>query len=268
MGILLFVLVAAAFAAGVFWLVRKNRQITEQRNLLFSVQARHAGWRFELNPAWRSADVMTSAEGGVPPRSEEEDIEFSFEGAVSGWPWRMWHDSGRRYRTGNESSMPTAAWNCDELRTPQRSLMILPRWKYRFESGRIVGAIEGAVNLFARAIAEQMGREASGDTRQAFFKRAVEIKGTLAGFDSAFVVLAAVELPGGWLDESLQALLLRWPVAGNPAGRGPAIEAQLGPDGLHLSFQNPPSQSWPFWEQFGRLGSTLAERLGPRLPHN
>lgn len=263
MGALLFLALAAAMAAGVFWLVRRNREITEQRNLLFSVQARHAGWAFELNPDYRSVTVTTPAEGGVPPGREQDDIEFTIEGAASGRPWRMWHDTGRRFRTGGESSMATAAWRCDGAGTPKRALMILPRWKYRFESGRIVGAIESAVNLFARAIAEQMGREPDGDTRQAFFARAVEIKGTRPGFEAAFVVLADPALPSGWLDAGLQSMLLEWPMPSGRSGRGPAIEAQLGPGGLRLTFQDPPAQSWPFWEQFGRLGVALVERLRP-----
>jgi hypothetical protein len=267
-GIFLFLVLCLAFAGLIVWLLRKNRRLTEQRDLLLSVQARHAGWRYAPNPDY---SALVSGGAGAAARNERQDIPFAFEGRTDGWGWRMWYDTGRRFTadagTGGgsdgvprETAIPSAVWVCEDLHAAQLSVMILPRWQYRFESGRVVGAIESAVSLFVDAIGGADGH----DSRQAFFKRAVELKGSRPGFDQAFVVLAGPGAPRDWLDDPLQTLLLQWPAeAGRPSTAGFAIDVRFGPEGLRLSFQRPASASWPFWEQFGRLGEALAARLGP-----
>jgi hypothetical protein len=267
MGKFLFLLAFLAFAGLIAWLFRKNRQLTEQRDLQFSVQARHAGWRYTTNPQYSS---MVIEGPGQAMRGQAQDVPFEFEGGGAGAGWRMWYDTGRRFNPdGNDDSggavrhggaIASASWQCEDLRAAQLSVMILPRWQYRFESGRVVGAIESAVSLFVDAIGGSDGH----DSRQAFFQRAVEIKGTRPGFDRAFVVLAGPGVPHDWLDDALQALLLQWPQAtGHTTMPGFAIDAKLGTDGLRVNFLKPASDSWPFWEQFGRLGEALAARLAP-----
>ena len=264
MGALLFFLLFGGLIALGVWLVRKNRQIIEQRDLMYSVQARHAGWRYLPNPQYSAqtgtVQVSQSASGASNPaqRSQAQDIPFEFDGTVAGAGWRMWYDNDRRSNTGGSSStMPTAVWHCAGLNTAHLSVMILPRWQYKVESGRVVGAIESAVGLFVSAVAGTDGH----DSRQAFFQRAVQIKGSRPGFDQAFVALAGPEAPHGWLDDNIQALLMQWPAPiGRPSTAGFAIDARWDADGLRLTFLRPP-ECWPFWDQFGRLGQALAAQL-------
>jgi hypothetical protein len=101
------------------------------------------------------------------------------------------------------------------------------------------------------------------DTRQAFFKRAVESKEVSPDFARTFVVLLEPGTHAVWLDEALQATLLKWPKnTSGPGQMGIPFEAGLGANGLRLEYQHPPYEKWEFWAQFGAVGATLVSRLG------
>jgi hypothetical protein len=237
----------------VVWLIRKNRQLIEQRNQQFSVFARHEGWRFAPNPQYGSI-IASSAR----VRTEDDDIAFTFDGRCEAFEWRMWYDANHRFEAASDdrsSAIASAIWLCQSVCTPELAMLILPRWQYRIESGRIFGAIASAANAFMAAVAETD----DSDTRQAFFKRAVELKGALPGFADAFVVLVGPEVRRDWLDEELQGLLLHWPKA--TTGGKLALEASLGSRGLRIVFQRVVSDAWPFWKQFGQLGQAIGLRL-------
>jgi hypothetical protein len=56
----------------------------------------------------------------------------------------------------------------------------------------------------------------------------------------------------------------RQPTHGKTSSSGIALEMRFGTEGLHVAMQQPSFDDWKFWEQFGRLGETLALRLAAR----
>ena len=252
LGSLLFWIFLVGFAALVFWLIRKNRQLTERRNEEFEEQADRLGWRFARNPQY-STLIQSSDSPYV--RNEEEDIAFEIEGNTNGRDWRMWYDTRRRLSTDHPT--PFALWTCESVASQDLSILILPRWRYRMESGRVVGAMVSAVT----AAADVVGADVH-DTRQGFFKRAMEFKEVRPDFAETFVVLLNPGMNAAWLDEVLQATLLRWPKnTAGPRQPGIPLEASLGANGLRLEYSHPPYDVWAFWAQFGGVGTTLLTRL-------
>jgi len=251
MGFFIFVLVAAAVAAGVIGVLRWNRQRLEQRDRLFTTFARHADWHYRRNP------VRDDSWSNDP----ETRFEFEFEGGPADARWTMRLYPARRQRGDAEpQAIATAVWRCFDLGAARTAFMILPRWQYRLETGKVVGTIEQLVSAFVDVVNETE----SSENRQAFFRRATEVKGTLPGFDEAYAVLAGPELPQWRLTEEVQALLLRWAMLSAQSTKPSLLlHARLDMSGLCLSFQRPAAQSWPFWSQFGRLGEALAANLGP-----
>jgi hypothetical protein len=234
----LFLLLFIAIIALIIWLISKNRQITAQRNQQFSVLARHAGWRFAVNPQYTS---IVAGPQSLNTRDQDSDIQFTIDGSRETIAWRMWYDTDLRSRTDSASSGP--------------------RRQYRVESGHIVGAIERAFSAIASAVT---GAD-EHNSRQAFFKRAVELRGSSPEFQKAFVVLVGPQVRQDWLDDGLQSLLLHWPKGvGRTSSSGVALEMRFGTEGLHVAMQQPSFDDWKFWEQFGRLGETLALRLAAK----
>jgi hypothetical protein len=253
-----FTLLFAAFIGFIVWLVRKNQQLLRERDLKFSIGAHDTGWRYAPNPEYSGVIVR----GQV--RNEAQDVAFTFDGHCDAFDWCMWYDNGRRFASDSSSSGPstvsTAVWRCESLHADQLQMLILPRGQYRVESGRIFGAVAAFASSFAAAVTGTDGH----DSHQAFFKRAVELKGTLAGFDNAFAVLIGPGASQAWLDEKLQSMLLQWPKGCTPSPAhsvGFGLAVSYGADGLQMTFRQPLSDSWPFWEQFGRLGQELGLRL-------
>jgi len=249
-GSLLFWIFFVAFAVFIFWLIRKNRQLTEGRDQEFDEQADLEGWRFARNPRY---NTLVRSPDSSYVRSEEEDIAFEIEGSTNGRNWRMWYDTQRRI--GTDHPIPSARWVCEAVSSPALSVLILPRWRYRFESGRVVGAMVSAVSAAASVVGADVQ-----DTRQAFFKRAVESKEVSSDFARTFIVLLEPGTTAVWLDEALQATLLKWPKnTSGPRQMGIPFEAGLGAKGLQLEYQHP---AWEFWAQLGGVGATLISRLG------
>ena len=250
---LLFALIFAAFIAFAVWLIRKNSQIIAERNQGLESEARQHGWNFSRNPSYRQVDL--SADDIRIPRARADDVEFFIEGRVQDIPWRMWYDTGRRFHTTTDSSdsNASAVWACDGVRSRELSVLILPRWQYRIESSHAFGAVaEVAKAVF-------VGDTDERDSRQRFFTRAIELSGTDPGLHDAYAVLVGREAPHDWLDQEIQSLLLHMPKPVTPAKT--SLVASLGSGGLRIDFQRPNVESWPFWDQFGRLGQALAQRL-------
>jgi len=260
MSLMLFLLALFAVVALVVWLVRKERHLIAQRDQMFSVCARHENWSYTTNPLYKSK-LRVPASLGTRSQWDDTDFEFKFEGGPAAAHWSMRnYPARRRGDDSQQASIPTATWQSTDLGTPRTAAMILPRWQHRLETGRVVGAIENIVSAFVDVVNDTE----SSESRQAFFRRATELKGTLPGFDETFAVLAGPEAPQGWLDESLQETLLKWPMIDQRRSRSRQfLYARLDQGGLSISFQRPPSASWPFWQQLARLGETLAARLGP-----
>jgi len=251
---ILFTLLFAAFIAFVIWLIRKNSQIVAERNQRLESGARQHGWHFSSNPGYRQVDV--SVDDLRIQRTGPEDVEFTIEGRIQDVPWRMWYDTGRRFKTSTDSSGSdaVAVWACDGVRARELSVLILPRWEYRVESSHAFGAIA----TLAKA-AFTLGDGDERDSHQRFFTHAVELTGTNPGLHNAYAVLVGRDAPHDWLDQEIQSLLLTMP---KPlTGTNTSLVASLGSHGLRIDYQRPNAQSWPFWEQFGRLGQALAQRL-------
>jgi len=247
----LFWLAFSAFVGFFIWLIRLNRLLTEKRNQRFEVFARNRGWQFIPNAQYSSIVAGTA-------RTEEDDIAFTIEGRSEVFGWRMWYDTSHRFDLSSDnrpSAIPFAVWACDSICARELTLMILPRWQYRIETSRIFGAIASAASAFVAAVAGVDDHDSS----QRFFQRASQLKSTSPGFEDAFVVLTGPDVPRNWLDEELQVLLVRWPKGA--ASTRLELTATLGSKGLRIVFQRPIVDSWPFWEQFGRLGQGLALRL-------
>jgi len=251
---ILFALLLAAFVACAIWLIRKNSQILAERNQRLESGARQHGWHFSPNPGYSQVDA--SVDDVRIRRTSPDDVEFTIEGRIQDVPWRMWYDTGRRFKTSTSGSGSdaSAVWTCDGIRSRELSVLILPRWQYRIESSHAFGAVAAvATAVFT------LGDTDERDSRQRFFTRAVELTGTDRRLHDSYAVLVGRDLPHDWLDQEIQNLLLTMP---RPlTGTNMSLVASLGSGGLRIDFQRPNVQSWPFWEQFGRLGQVLVQRL-------
>ena len=250
----LFALLFAAFIAFAVWLIRKNSQIVAERNQRLESEARQHGWHFSRNPGYRQVDV--SVDDVRIRRTSPDDVEFTIEGRIQDVPWRMWYDTGRRFDTSTSSSGSdaSAVWACDGVRSRELSVLILPRWQYRIESSHAFGAVAAVAKA-----AFTLGDADERDSRQRFFTRALELTGTDPGLHNAYAVLVGRDVPHDWLDQEIQSLLLHMPKPLTLTNT--SLVASLGAAGLRIDFQRPNVESWPFWEQFGRLGQALAQRL-------
>jgi hypothetical protein len=255
MGPGLFVLLFAAFAALVILGIRRGGQIKARRNDLFALEAQKSGWRFELNPDFAQVRVHNPLPG---PRPAEPDQEFFIDGRTQGMPWRMWYDTGNRYSSdGSASPAETAIgyWQCQTKRTAALALLIIPRWQYKIESSRAFGTLATVAKAFARPDAA-----ADRDSRQAFYPHAVEVHTSNARLHDTYAILTSPNIPQTWLDNTLEELLLSIPKSRFLTK--PCLIASFGAQGLRLEFNCPDVDAWNFWQQFGRLGETLAKRLG------
>ncbi|SPE25149.1 exported hypothetical protein [Burkholderiales bacterium] len=97
----LFWLLLVAIVALAVWLIRKNRQISDQRNEQFAVMVRHAGWRFEINP--QTSSVVPGPQS-PSVRDPQSDIEFTIDGGREMLAWRMWFDAGLRFQANSAGS--------------------------------------------------------------------------------------------------------------------------------------------------------------------
>jgi hypothetical protein len=252
LGKLIFWAFFIAFVALVYWLFRKNQQIAEKQSDQFEEAAKKNGWRYSHNPRY---STVTYAENSSYVRNEIEDIQFEFTGGLGGRAWRMWYDSNRRANKNDPAQ--SAIWLCEGVRARELSILILPRWRYRFESGRIMTTIASA----AGAAAQALGTDVQ-DTRQEFFKRAVELRPTDRSFADAFIVLSGTGATGDWLDEAMQVALTQWPTSTyRPTLGNASFELSFGAHGLRLEYQRPADDQWAFWDKFGQLGVALANRL-------
>lgn len=254
----LFLLVLAAFAALVVWLVRKNRQLLDARDAQFAAGARLQGWSYAPNPGY---SAIISRGPGALQRTEDEDIAYSFEGELAGATWRMWYDTQRRFATrpGDSSSTTSVAvWAGESVRANALALLILPRLQYRLESSRIVGAVASAANSLIAAVSGGDPRE----SRQEFLRNSTEVQGSIPGFREFIVVLTGPGVLADWLDAELQSMLLHWPPGTAPAK--PTLTVSLGSGGLRIEVLRPIDGRWEFWEHLGRLGAELTSRLTKR----
>ena len=219
--------------SGVAWLIAKGRQLNRQRDFERKVRARKLGWTY-----------VGTREGRV---------DYRFAGSASNIEWSMWYDGDR----GDRSPTPKAHWQSTNLRTAQLSLVIIGRRRYQIESG-IVGRLLIDV---VTGVAQAVGGDRVRADKTEFYESALTLDEGRAGFRERYAVAVSPEMPGGWLDEELQAALLDWPKPQRGAYRGDdKIEVTLGPDGLQIVVQQMPEE-FAFWNHLARLGEALAQRL-------
>nr|MBA3254012.1 hypothetical protein [Burkholderiaceae bacterium] len=222
----------ALFISGVTWLVVKGRQLNRQRDFERRVHARKLGWTY-----------FGTGEGRV---------DYRFSGSASDIEWAMWYDSDR----GDRSPTPKAHWQSANVRTPQLSLVIIGRKRYQMESGIVGRLLIDVVTGVAQAVG---GGQVRADKTE-FYESALTLDEGRAGFRERYAIAVSPEMPGGWLDDELQAALLDWPKPKRGAlYRGDEkIEVTLGPDGLQIVAQQMP-EDFAFWNHLARLGEALAQ---------
>lgn len=226
-------LVFGAGAAAVGWLVLKARHLERERHFQRRVQARKLGWTYDNERSGR--------------------IDYRFANAAEGVAWTMWYDSDR----GDKSPTPRAHWRSTNLHTPSLSLVIIGRRRFGLESGVVGQVLFGVVG----GIAQAMTGRTQGADKPTFYDSAIDLSEGKPAFRERFAIAVAPDMPRGWVDESLQALLLRWPEAGGPAFRGEdSIEITLGADGLNIVAQRMP-EDFAHWHHLARLGEHVARRL-------
>lgn len=166
----------------------------------------------------------------------------------------MWYDSDR----GDRSPTPKAHWQSTNLRTPQLSLVIIGRKRYEMESGVVGRMLTDVVSGVAQAVVG--GQVFSSKTR--FYESATTLDEGGAGFRERYAAVISADMPSGWLDGELQALLLNWPKPKRGAAYRSAekVEMTLGPEGLQIVAQQMP-EDFAFWNHLAGLGEALAQRL-------
>jgi hypothetical protein len=237
----LIVTVMAAAIGGGAWLFTYNRQLQKQRHFDRKIHARKLGWAYDGERDGR--------------------IDYRFTGAAGGIEWSMWYDSDR----GDKSPTPKAYWKSTNVRTPHLSLVIIGRKRYQMESGAVGRILMDVVTGVAQAVSGS--REIHSD-KSAFYESALLLEDGPAAFRERYAVAVAPDMPRGWLDEQLRALLLKWPTPKHGAAyRGDEkIEVTLRPDGLQIVAQ-PMPEDFAFWNHLQQLGEALARKLGSLANH-
>lgn len=222
----------AAIAGALAWLVMFARRVERQKHFERKVQARKLGWTYDDRRSGR--------------------VDYRFSGAVDGIAWQMWHDSDR----GDKSPTPRAYWRSSNLRTPGLSLVIIGRRRYGIESGVVGRVLMGVVG----GIAEAMTGRAVGSDKPSFYDSAIELPEGRPSFRERFAVVAAPDMPRGWVDDELQALLTTWASATRSFRSEDAVEINLGADGLQVVVQRMPEE-FASWQHLARLGQNVARQL-------
>ena len=224
---------------GVTWLIAKGRQLQKQQDFERKVQARKLGWTYD----------------GTRDGTRDGRIDYRFAGSAHGIEWSMWSDSDR----GDNSPTPKAYWQSSNVRTPRLSLVIIGRKRYQMESGAVGRILMDVVTGVAQAVSGGNGRADKSE----FYESATTLEDGRAAFRERFAVAVAPDMPRGWLDEELQALMLNWPKPrrGAPYRSDEKVEVTLGPDGLQIVAQHMP-EDFSFWNHLAHLGEALAQRLG------
>ncbi len=227
--------VSAAAIGGVAWLIAWSKQVQRQQDFERKVQARKLGWRYDSVRNGRA--------------------DYRFSGSGGGVEWSMWYDSDR----GNKSPRPKASWKSANVTAPNLSLVIIGRKRYQMESGVISRLVMDVVAGVAQAVS---GSDEPSD-KSDFYESSITLDEGRPGFRERFVVAVAPDMPRGWLDESLQALLLDWPKSrrGAPYRSHERIEVTLRADGLRIVAQQMP-EDFALWNHLAKLGEALAQRLG------
>jgi len=214
------------------WLVSMARRKEREKHFERKVQARKLGWSYDDQRAGR--------------------VDYRFSGAADGVAWQMWYDSDR----GDRSPTPRAYWLSGNLRTPRLSLVIIGRRRYGLESGVVGRVLMGVVG----GIAEAMTGRAAGSDKTSFYDSAIELPEGRPSFREHFAVVAAPDMPRGWVDDELQALLTTWTTTPRSFRSEDAVEINLGGDGLQVVVQRMPEE-FTSWQHLARLGQHLAVQL-------
>ncbi len=185
-------------------------------------------------------------------------IDYRFSGATRGIEWSMWYDSDR----GDKSPTPKGYWQSTNVRSAFLSLVIIGRKRYLMESGTVGRLLMDVVGGLAQAVAGETKDSVRVDKSE-FYESALVLEEGRPAFRERFAVAVSPDMPRGWVDEELQALLLEWPkTSGGVTYRSDEkVEITLRPDGLRIVAQQMP-QEFVFWNHLARLGEALAERLG------
>jgi hypothetical protein len=226
------IVVFVAIAAALAWLVLMARRVERQKHFERKVQARKLGWAYDDQRDGR--------------------VDYRFSGAADGIAWQMWHDSDR----GDESPKPQAYWRSSNLRTPGLSLVIIGRRRYGIESGVVGRVLMGVVG----GIAEAMTGRAAGSDKTSFYDSAIELPEGRPTFREHFAVVAAPDMPRGWVDDELQGLLTTWASDTRSFRSEDAVEINLGSDGLQVVVQRMP-QEFANWAHLAQLGQHVAQKL-------
>jgi hypothetical protein len=223
----------ASVAGALTWLHLLQRARRRERQFERRVQARKLGWSYV----------------------DERDgrIDYRFAGASEGLAWQMWYDSDR----GEKSPTPRACWLSANVRTSSLSLVILGRRRFGFESGMVGQVLLGVVG----GIAQAMTGRGDGPDKSSFYGAAIDLQAGRPLFRERFAIAVSPDMPRDWVDDELQALLLRWPSAGGTAFRSEdGVEVNLGADGLRIVAQRMPEE-FVCWQHLARLCEHLARNL-------
>lgn len=221
------------------WLIFKGRQIHQQQGFERKVQSRKLGWRYD--------------------DTRDGRIDYRFDGATDGIEWAMWYDSDR----GDDSPRPKAYWQSANVRTPRLSLVIIGRKRYQMESGVASRLLMDVVTGVAQALNGDRGHASGYANKSEFYESAITLDEGSAGLRERFAVAVSPDMPRGWLDAELEALLVNWPKPrrGTPYRSDENVEVSLRPDGLQIVAQQMPEE-FAFWNHLAQLGEALAQRLG------
>lgn len=237
-----FVGVVLALSIGGFaWLIVRGRQVQKQQSFERKVQARKLGWGYQ--------------------GTREGRVDYRFTGSTAGIEWSMWYDSDR----ADDSPTPKAYWQSSNVRTPRLSLVIIGRKRYQMESGAVGRILMDVVTGVAQAVS---GTGSGRADKAEFYESATTLDEGRANFRDRYVVAIAPDMPRGWLDQELQALLLTWPRSkrGATYRSDEKVEINLGQDGLKIVAQQMP-EDFVFWNHLAQLGQALAQRLGSLAQH-
>jgi hypothetical protein len=231
-GLLALALIAAV-AGAIVWLVFKASQLERQRHFERRVQARKLGWSYDDQRDGR--------------------IDYRFVGSGAGIAWEMWYDSDR----GDKSPSPRATWRSNNLRTPSLSLVIIGRKRFGLESGVVGRVLLDVVS----GIAQAMAGHGVGSDKTDFYDSAIDLPEGRPLFRERFAVAIAPDMPRGWIDETLQGLLMDWaPSLGKDFRADDSVEVNLRADGLQIVVQRMP-EDFASWQHLARLGEHIAQRL-------
>ena len=235
--------ISALFVGGFAWLIVKGRQAQKQQQFDRKVQARKLGWSY-----------LGTREGRV---------DYRFAGINNGIEWSMWHDSDR----GDKSPTPKAYWQSSNVRTPHLSLVIIGRTRYQMESAAVSRVLMDVVSGIAQAVSGDVSASGRADKAE-FYESATPLEEGGTIFRERYVVAIAPDMPQGWVDTELQALLLTWPRSKSGADYrcNERVEVNLSQDGLKIVAQYMP-EDFVFWKHLAQLGQALAKRLATSAAH-